>query len=100
MKPVWILVALLLLPACTTLEDETDAQFNNYIGKPLSEAVLHFGPPSTTMELDGRKYYGWTVNWQETPCQWTFEVQNKTITAAKWNGSPVACWSINYYQHR
>ena len=52
------------------------------------------------MELDGRKYYGWTVNWQETPCQWTFEVQNKTITAAKWSGSPVACWSINYYQHR
>jgi len=51
------------------------------------------------MELEGRKYYGWSVEWQGMPCQWTFEVRDRMITAVNWNGSPEACWNINYYKH-
>jgi len=100
MKTVYILItALLLLSACATMEDEINAQFNAYSGKPLSEAILRYGPPSKTIELEGKKYYGWTIDWQGQPCQWTFSVQNNTITAAQWSGSATACWSNNYYKH-
>jgi len=75
------------------------AQFNAYVGKPFSQAILRYGPPATTMELDGKKYYGWRIDWQGEPCQWTFSVQDKTITAVQWNGSPNACWSMSYYKH-
>jgi len=99
MRTACILSAALLLSACTTMENEINAQFNAYVGKPLSQAILRYGPPATTMELDGKKYYGWRVDWQGEPCQWTFSVQDNTITAAQWNGSPNACWSMTYYKH-
>lgn len=99
MRTAYILITALLLSACATMEDEINAQFKAYVGKPLSEAILRYGPPSKTMELEGKKYYGWTIDWQGQPCQWTFSVHNSTIVDAQWNGSPNACWSINYYKH-
>ena len=99
MRTAYILITALLLSACATMEDEINAQFKAYVGKPLSEAILRYGPPSKTMELEGKKYYGWTIDWQGQPCQWTFSVQNSTIVDAQWSGSPNACWSINYYKH-
>ena len=99
MKTTCILIVLLLLPACATLNDEVDTMLRTNIGKPLSDAVLRYGPPATNMELDGRKYYGWTIDWQGMPCRWTFEVRDKTIVAVNWSGSPEACWNINYYKH-
>jgi len=83
MRTACILSSALLLSACATMEDEISTQFNAYVGKPLSQAILRYGPPATTMELDGKKYYGWRIDWQGEPCQWTFSVQDKTITAAQ-----------------
>ena len=83
MRTACILSSALLLSACATMEDEISTQCNAYVGKPLSQAILRYGPPATTMELDGKKYYGWRIDWQGEPCQWTFSVQDKTITAAQ-----------------
>lgn len=99
MKTAYILIVPLLMSACVTLEDEITTEFSAYVGKPLSEAILRYGPPAKTIELEGKKYYGWTVDWQETPCQWTFSVQNNIITAAQWTGNPNAYWNMNYYKH-
>lgn len=58
MRTACILSSALLLSARATMEDDISAQFNAYVGKPLSRAILRYGPPATTMELDGKKYHG------------------------------------------
>jgi hypothetical protein len=61
-----MLVAIgLLLTACATRQEELNKQMDTWLGHPIAEYALRFGPPLGTFEMgNGRRAFQWQSNGQ------------------------------------
>lgn len=60
----WVCVVViafaLALSACGVVKDRLERNLNGYVGKPISEAMLTFGPPTSQYDIaPGQKAFQW-----------------------------------------